>query len=191
MDPITMGLGMAAGNLLGGAASYGMSEMFKPKGIDIGQLKNTLSPQLKAGQFQQQFGQNMMDPRGSYQQGVANQIGMQNRNNMFAQQLLNRRSLGQFGNPAMGGKVNQELFRNVDQNTGNTLAQMQPQMTQMGLGAYQQGTGNVGSYLGNIAQGQIGNQQMEDVYRQKQMSMLMPFVQGSVGGMNQAMGLGV
>ena len=109
MDPLTMGLGMAAGNLLGGAASYGMSEMFKPKGIDIGQLKNTLSPQLKAGQFQQQFGQNMMDPRGSYQQGVANQIG---------------------------------------------------------------------------------NQQTQDVYRQKQMSMLMPFVQGSVGGMNQAMGLG-
>ena len=172
---------MMATNLLGGAAAYGMSEMFKPKGTDIGQLKSTLAPQLQAGQFQQQMGQNIMDPRGSYLHGVANQIGLQNRNNMFAQQLLNRRSLGQFGNPAMSGKVNQELFRNVDQNTGNTLARMQPQMTQMGLGAYQQGTDNVGSYLGNIAQGQIGNQQMEDVYRQKQMSMISPFVQGAIG----------
>jgi len=180
--------GAVAAPLIQGGMQYMLGEKFKPQGYNIGQLKNTLAPQLQAGQFQQQMGQNIMDPRGSYQQGVSNQLGMQNRNNMFAQALTNRRSLGQFGNPAMSAKVNQELYRNVDQNTAKTLASMQPQMTQMGLGAYQQGTGNVGSYLGNVAQAQLSNQDLENAHRQKQLSMISPMMHRSFGmlasGMN-------
>ena len=116
MGPIALGL---AGNVLGGAANYALSNMFKPKGINIGQLQNTLAPQLQAGQFQQQFGQSMMDPRGAYQHGVQNQLQTQNRNNMFAQMLANRRSLGQFGGGPMSGKVNEELYRNMDQQLRN------------------------------------------------------------------------
>ena len=149
MDPLTMGLGMAAGNLLGGAASYGMSEMFKPKGIDIGQLKNTLAPQLQAGNFQQQLGKDIMDPRGSYQHGVQNQFQTQNRNNMFAQMLANRRSLGQFGGGPMSGKMNQELYRNMDQKTGQSMASMQPQLMNQGMGMYNKGVDTTGSYIGN------------------------------------------
>ena len=89
MDPITMGI-------IGGAANYGMSQMFKPQGTNIGQLKNTLAPQLQAGQFQQQMGKDIMDPRGSYQHGVQNQFQTQNRNNMFAKMIANKRSLGQY-----------------------------------------------------------------------------------------------
>lgn len=180
--------GAVATPLVQAGMNYMLGEKFKPQGYDIGQLKNTLAPQLQAGNFQKFYGQNIMDPSGSYQQGVSNQIGLQNRNNMFAQALVNRRSLGQFGNPAMSAKVNEELYRNVDQNTAKTLASMQPQMTQMGLNTYQQGVGNVGSYLGNIAQAQLTNQDLENAYRQKQLSMISPMMNQSFGmfasGMN-------
>ena len=147
------------------AGNYAMSQMFKPQGYNIGQLQNTLAPQLQAGNFQKFYGRDMMNPMGAYQSGIAGNIGLQNRYNMFAKSLLNQRSMGQYNNPAMSAKVNQGFGRDVDQNTSQTLASMLPQLTQQGMGMYQQGVGNTGSYLQNIAQAQLSNRDISNASR--------------------------
>ena len=169
MDPFTA-------NMLGMGLQYGMSQMFKPEGYNIGQLKNTLAPQLQAGNFQKFYGKDIMNPGGAYQKNVGNAIGLQNRNNMLAGALMNQRTMGQYGNPAMSAKFNESLRRDADQSTAQSLTSMIPHLTQMGGNMYQQGVGNVGSYLQNIAQAQLSNTDINNAWQQQQLSMLSPYV---------------
>lgn len=176
-------MGPFMGNMLGIGVQYGMNQAFKPNGYNIGQLKNTLAPQLQAGQFQQAYGKDMMNVNGAYQQNAGNAIGLQNRNNMLAGAMMNQRSMGQYGNPALSGKFNESLYQDANQNTSSTLSSMIPQMTQQGAGMYQQGTGNVGSYLQNIGQAQLSNTDIDNSWNQKQLSMMSPYTNRAFGSL--------
>lgn len=172
MDPFTA-------SMLSMGVQYGMNQMFKPKGYDVGQLKNTLAPQLQAGQFQQNYGKDMMNVNGAYQRNMGNAVGLQNRNNMLAGALMNQRSAGQYGNSAMSNKLNQSMYQDANQNTASMMATMMPQLQQQGASMYQQGTDNVGSYLQNISQAQLSNTDINTAWNQKQLNMLSPYaIQG-------------
>tara|TARA_R110002096_G_scaffold21565_4_gene70008 strand:+ start:1533 stop:2069 length:537 start_codon:yes stop_codon:yes gene_type:complete len=178
-------MGPASGYALGGLAQFGMNQMFKPQQYNMGQLAQTLAPQMNSAQYQQDFGKDMMNPNGAYQKGIANTMGLENRNNMLGRALMNQRSAGQYGNSALSAKLNQSNFRDADQSTSQGLASMLPQLTQQGSAMYQQGVGNMGDYLSNLGQGQLANTDMNNAWGQKQLSMMSPFTQKWAGALGK------